>query len=85
MGNLYDLFDKEGSAVLSAQLLSLSVSELKAIIASEHLDTARMTRSWKDVKRLSRFILENIRDRVIRGDAFRDYPRYLGNPKYELD
>lgn len=83
--DVYDLFDKEGSAALNAKLLSLSVSELKAIIAHEQYDTGRMTRSWKDANRLARFILESTRSRVTHGDAFREHPRYLGNPKYALN
>lgn len=82
--DIYKLFDKEGTVALNKKLLSLSVSELKAIIKKERFDNANMTRSWKDEKRLSRFILERTRSSVIHGDAFRDTPLYLGNPKYDL-
>lgn len=83
--NVYELFDEEGTAALRTRLLSLSISELKAIIAREHFDTAKMTRSWKDTERLSNFILKRTHSQVTHGDAFRDTPRYLDNPKYELN
>ena len=67
--NIYELFDEEGTVALRTQLLSLSVSELKAIITNERFDTARMTRGWKDAGRLSSFIFERTRSLVTHGDA----------------
>ena len=82
--NVRKLFDEEGTAALNTYLLSLSVDELKAIIKKERYIRANITRSWKNNKRLARFILESTYRDATRGDAFRSTPLYYGNPKYEL-
>ena len=82
--NVRKLFDEEGTAALNTYLLSLSVDELKAIIKKERYIGANITRSWKNNKRLARFILESTYRDATRGDAFRETSRYKGNPKYEL-
>lgn len=82
--NVHKLFDEEGTAALNTYLLSLSVDELKAIIKKGYFIGANTTRSWKDKKRLARFILEATYRWVTHGDAFRSTPLYYGNPKYEL-
>ena len=82
--NVRKLFDEEGTAALNTYLLSLSVDELKAIIKKERYIRANITRSWKNNKRLARFILESTYRDATRGDAFRETSRYKGNPKYEL-
>lgn len=82
--NVYTMFEEEGTAALNTYLLSLSVDELKAIIKKESFSYANITRSWKNNKRLARFILESVYSDKTRGDAFRGFSRYYGNPKYEL-
>ena len=78
-----ELFVQAGAAVLRARLESLSVQELKAIIAREQFDTGRMTRRWKDAKRLADFILASTSSRVTHGDAFLDAWREVEEGKKE--
>lgn len=56
---------------LAARLLALSVDELKDIIAEGGMDRTKLAMKWKDKDRLVELIMNTVKSRDQKGDAFR--------------
>jgi hypothetical protein len=63
---LYD----QGSATLKTSLETLNIEELKDVIATNGMDTARLAMKWKDRDRIINHIIEMTQRRSSHGDAF---------------
>ena len=61
----------QGEEYLAQELSLLSIKQLKDIIADYSMDTARLCMKWKDKEKLVNHILDTVRRRATRGDAFR--------------
>jgi len=56
---------------LTARLEALSVEELKDIVAEGGMDRAKLAMKWKDKQRLIELIVNTVKSRDQKGDAFR--------------
>ena len=63
---------------LSRRLGDLSLEELKDIIAEHGMDRTKLARKWKEKDRLIELILNAVKSRSQKGDAFRAPPSQLG-------
>jgi len=67
----FQVFEAQGEDALRAGLASLSVEQLKDVVAHHGMDTARLAMKWKKSDRLVSLILDRVRQRSTKGDAFR--------------
>lgn len=67
--NPFELFQQGDNALYEA-LASLSIDELKDIIAENGMDTAKLAMKWKDRDRLEKHIVEATQRRSTKGEAF---------------
>jgi hypothetical protein len=66
--------NREHPEELPRRLGELSVEELKDIIAEHGMDRARLARKWKAKDRLIELIVNAVKSRAQKGDAFRGGP-----------
>ena len=64
---------------LKPRLEDLDIEQLKDIIAEHGMDRSRLAMRWKTKKRLVDLILLSVKNRVLKGDAFRG-PKIDGGP-----
>jgi len=67
--NPFEIFQQGDNALYEA-LASLSIDELKDIIAENGMDTAKLAMKWKDRDRLKKHIVEATQRRSTKGEAF---------------
>lgn len=67
----FELFKYQGDQVLRQQLQALQIEQLKDIIAEHGMDSTRRAMSWKKSERLIELIIQTVKRRDRRGDAFR--------------
>jgi len=67
----FQLFDERGEEALRSELAQLAVEQLKDIVAHHGMDTAKLAMKWKTPDRLVSLILDRVRQRSSKGDAFR--------------
>lgn len=60
-----------GEEHLRVRLSTLSVEQLKDIVSEHGLDSSRLALKWKDRERLIKLIVDTVRARLEKGDAFR--------------
>lgn len=60
---------------LLSRLAGLSVEELKDIIAEHGMDRTKLARKWKEKDRLVELIVNAVKSRAQKGDAFRASPQ----------
>jgi hypothetical protein len=61
-----------GEDKLKEQLQSLTVEQLKDVVSEHALDSSRLALKWKSSDRLVDLILTTVRNRLQKGDAFRN-------------
>jgi hypothetical protein len=61
----------EGEDVLRERLAQLDVEQLKDIVAEHGMDQARLAMKWRTADRLIDLVVNTVRDRSRKGDAFR--------------
>ena len=66
----FELYER-GEGELRRQLLQLDVEQLKDIIAEHAMDRDRLAMKWKTPQRLIERIVETVKSRVAKGEAFR--------------
>lgn len=75
----FAVFVAEGESGLRARLEDLSVEELKNVVAEHGMDSSKLAMKWKTADRLVDLVVERVRHRSSKGDAFRapqpDIPR----------
>lgn len=64
----------EGIAALRSKLSTLTVDQLKDIVAEHAMDPSRLALRWKVPQRLIDLIVETVVGRSSKGDAFRESP-----------
>ena len=62
---------RQGEGVLREQLGSLTLDQLRDIVAEYGMDAGKLVMKWKDVERVRGRIVELALARAIKGDAFR--------------
>lgn len=62
---------EEGEPALRSRLANLDLEELKDIVAEFGMDQAKLVSKWKDRERVIGHIIETVRTRSKKGDAFR--------------
>ena len=62
---------ERGETELRARLEALDIEHLKDIIAENGMDASKLAMKWKDKDRLVSLIIDTVRDRIRKGDAFR--------------
>ena len=68
--DVYEEFTSRGEAEFLLWLQDKPIEVLRSIIRGHDFDAARRTSKWKDARRLSAFITEQIRARMARGSSF---------------
>ncbi|HLM67353.1 MAG TPA: hypothetical protein VK358_07495 [Longimicrobium sp.] len=63
---------QEGEGVLRARLGELSLDQLKDIVAEHGMDPSKLAMKWKKPDRVADLIASTVRERMEKGDAFRD-------------
>ena len=71
----FAVFAKVGEDGLRHRLASLTVDQLRDIVAEHRMDQDRLAMKWKDTTRLTERIVERIKTRSVKGDVFRMDPR----------
>jgi hypothetical protein len=61
----------EGEDLLRSQLATLSLDQLKDIVAEHGMDSAKLAMKWKKPERVAEFIVTTVRSRLAKGAAFR--------------
>ena len=67
----FAVFQEEPDA-LRSRLQSLNIEQLKDIVAEHGMDQAKLAMKWKKPERLIDLIAETVRDRMRKGNAFRN-------------
>jgi hypothetical protein len=67
----FAVFTEFGETGLRDRLNSLSIDQLRDIIAEHRMDHDRLAMKWKDTGRLTNRIVERVQARSTKGDAFR--------------
>jgi len=62
---------REGEGVLRERLISLSLEQLRDIVADHGMDPGKLVMKWKDTSRVIDRIVEVSGSRATKGDAFR--------------
>lgn len=70
----FAVFAEVGEDGLRHRLASLTVEELRNIIAEHRMDQDRLAMKWKDTTRIVERIVERIKTRSAKGDVFRMSP-----------
>ena len=68
--DVYREFASRGEVEFSVWLQDKPIEILRSIIRGHDLDATRRTSKWKDARKLSVFITEQIRARMARGSSF---------------
>jgi hypothetical protein len=63
---------KHGDEVLRAELSSLTIEQLRDIVAEYGMDTSKLVLKWRDPERVVDRIVEVARGRAQKGSAFRE-------------
>lgn len=67
----FAVYSSGGEEELRRQLATLSVEQLKDVVAEHGMDQAKLAMKWKTPDRLIDHIVGRVRDRAAKGDAFR--------------
>ena len=67
----FAVFGERGDSGLRTSLASLSVEQLKDIVAQHGMDRTKLAMKWKTPDRLIDLIVETVEARSKKGDAFR--------------
>lgn len=67
----FSVFGNHGDGGLRSSLTSLSVEQLKDIVAQHGMDRSKLAMKWKTPDRLIELIVETVESRSRKGDAFR--------------
>lgn len=70
----------EGEEALRKSLANLTVDQLKDIVAEHGMDRSRLAMKWRTPDRLIDLIIETVRARATKGDAFRSDVVSTGSP-----
>lgn len=62
---------REGEGVLRERLSTLSLEQLRDIVADHRMDPTKLVMKWKDISRVIDRIVEVSSSRATKGDAFR--------------
>lgn len=62
---------QQQSEVLESRLEALEIEQLKDIIAEHGMDRSRLAMRWKTKKRLIDLIIDSVKNRIQKGEAFR--------------
>lgn len=69
----FELFDI-GEDQLRTALAKLDLEQLKDVVAGYGMDRSRLALKWKSSERLTELIVDTVKARVRKGDAFRHLP-----------
>lgn len=74
---VFDPFEviQQGEEALKTRLEGLDLDQLKDIVAEHGMDLAKLAMKWKSKDRLIELIVNTVRSRARKGDAFREPPK----------
>jgi hypothetical protein len=70
--DLFDSYSSEGEQGLRQKLEALDLSQLRALISANRLDSSGLARKWRTKDRLVAFLLTRVKARVAKGQAFEE-------------